>query len=100
MRPTKQFEKWLGVPSLDSETIQTLEQYECEVCGAELVHEWHWFFCTLARPEHQGLHEYRHKPYDVCPDCAEAGVARCTDRLRKHAQELEERARELRELAD
>src|SRR5262249_18016127 len=70
------------------------------VCGSELINEWCRFFCTLPRPERQGLREYWHKRYDVCPDCADAGVASFPDRLRKHAQELEQRARELRELAD
>ena len=100
MRPTKQFERLLSNPSLPRETIKDLEQYECDVCGAELVHEWCGFFCTLPHPERHGLREYWHKRYDVCPDCADAGAATFRDRLRKHAEELEERARELRELAD
>ena len=100
MRPTKQFERWLRDPEIDSETIHALEEYECEVCGAELVHEWFVVYCTPAHSEHQGLCEYWHQRYDVCPDCEDAGVASFPDRLRKHAQELEERVRQLRELAD
>jgi hypothetical protein len=100
VKPTKQFERWLSVPSLSKETIKDLEQYECDVCRAELVHEWCRFFCTLPHPERHGLREYWHKLYDVCPDCADAGAATFPDRLRKHADELEGRARELRKLVD
>ena len=100
MRPTKDFQRLLSHPGMGSELVKTMDQYECEICGDLLVHEWCGFFCTLPHPERLGSREYWHKRYDICPCCAEAGVASFPDRLRKHAEELEERARELRELVD
>ena len=100
MRPTKRFEQWLSEPSLDHETIRTLQEYECEICGFEPLHSWATVICSVPHAQHEGWREYWQDSYDVCWDCEDAGVASFPDRLRKHAQQLEEKARELRKLAD
>jgi hypothetical protein len=100
MRPTKRFQRLLSDPVMGCQLLKTIEQYECDICGDLLIHEWCAFFCTLPQPERLGLREFWHKRYDVCPACADAGVATFPDRLRKHAQELEETARELRQLVN
>jgi hypothetical protein len=98
MRPTKRFEKWLSNPLL-GDKLTYLQEYECEICGAEPMDGWAEFICSVAHPEHEGGGEYWRHQYQVCLDCFKAGIASFPDRLRKHAQRLEERARELQKLA-
>jgi len=100
MRPTKRFEQWLSEPSIDRETIRTLQEYECEICGYEPLDSWAILRCSVPHAQYEGWREFWQDSYDVCWDCVEAGEASFPDRLRKHAQELEQKARELRKLAD
>jgi hypothetical protein len=97
MRPTKRFEKWLSDPSMDSREINYLQEYECEICGAEPLEQSVEFICSVPKPR---WGEYWAIRYHVCSDCGKAGIASFPDRLRKHAETQEERARELRKLAD
>jgi hypothetical protein len=99
MRLTKRFERWLS-ENLSSKWATAIQEYECEICGAEPMADRATFICSIVHPEHEGWGEYWQKRYDVCLDCLKAGAASFPDRLRKHAQELEERARELRQLAN
>jgi hypothetical protein len=94
---TKRFEQLLSNPSIDGQTINWLQEYECDICGAEPLKERADFTCSLPRPGCGSYWQYR---YEVCLDCVNAGIASFADRLRKHAQTLEEKARELRGLAD
>ena len=96
MRPTKRFEEWLSNPLLDGRAITSLQEYECEICGAEPMARWAEFICSVAQ---EGWGEYWRYRYHVCLDCFKAGIPSFPDRLRKHAQKLEERAQELRKLA-
>ena len=102
MRPTKRFEQLLSWRCMDSETLTEFEEFECDICGDgyALVMGWVRFSCSVAQREQKEWGEYWHNSYDVCLDCVEAGVAGFPERLRKHAEALEERARELRQLAD
>jgi len=52
---------------------------------------------TLSK-RHKEWGEFWRPGYHVCLDCCKAGVAGFPDRLRKHAEALEERAAELRKL--
>jgi hypothetical protein len=99
MRPTKRFAKLLSDPSIDGKAINYLQEHECEICGAAPMADWTEFICSVAHPEHEGWGEYWRYRYNVCLDCLKAGIASFPDRLRTHAQKLEERTRELRRLA-
>jgi hypothetical protein len=101
MGPTKRFEKWLSDPLKGAKAINYLQEQECEICGAEPLADWIEFSCPVAHPEYEEWGRgYLRYSYNVCLDCVEAGVASFPDRLRRHAQILEERARQLRKLAD
>jgi hypothetical protein len=100
MRPTKTFEKLLSDPSVDGRALTYLQEYECEICGAEPLEDRVEFICSVAHPEHEGWGEYWRYRYSVCLDCLKVGIASFPDRLRKHAETLEERARDLRQLAN
>jgi len=73
------------------------DEFECDICGAEPLEDCAEFICSVARP---GCGAYWAIRYGVCLDCANGGIANFPDRLRKHAETLEGRARELRKLAD
>jgi hypothetical protein len=90
MRPTKSFEKVLSDPS-------TLP--ECDICGVTLWDSFARFACVQPHPKHKGDGDLWQDTSDVCLDCRDAGVASFPDRLRKRAQQLEQRAPELRQLA-
>jgi hypothetical protein len=100
MRPTKSFEKLLSDPSIDMETLRESQEYECEICGVTLWDRLARFACVQPHPKHKGDGDLWQDTCDVCLDCREAGVASLPDRLRKRAQQLEQRARELRQLAN
>jgi hypothetical protein len=100
MRPTKSFKKLLSDPSVDSETLLEYKEYECEICGVTLVDRLARFACFQPHPKHEGDGDLGQNSCDVCLDCREAGVASFPDRLRKRAQQLEQRARELQQLAN
>jgi hypothetical protein len=99
MRPTKRFEKLLSDPSIDREFLKDLHEYECEICGVGPLESWVRFVSSEPHPKDERWADLWQNSYDVCEDCLEAGVASFPDRLWKHAQELEERARELQKLA-
>ncbi len=54
--------------------------------------------CSVPQREHKEWGEFWRPGYHVCLDCCEAGAEGFPDRLRKHAEALEERAAELRKL--
>jgi hypothetical protein len=85
---TKRFEQLLSNPSIDGQTINWLQEYECDICGAEPLKERADFTCSVPRPGYGSYWQYR---YEVCLDCVNAGIASFADRLRKHAQTLEEK---------
>jgi len=102
MRPTKRFEQVLNDPSMKGTSLlKDLEEYECDICGAgyALNVGWCTWTCSVPQKEHKEWGEFWQEGYHVCLDCCEAGVASFPERLRKHAQELEERAWELRRIA-
>ena len=72
------------------------EELECEICGTEPLEGSAEFICSIAK---RGWGEYWAIRYHVCLDCANAGIANFPDRLRDHAEALERRAQQLRELA-
>jgi len=41
MRPSKRFLKLLSDPSVGSKILNSLQEYECEICGAEPLDEQH-----------------------------------------------------------
>jgi hypothetical protein len=94
MRPNKSFEKLLSDPSADIETLR-----ECDICGVTLWDCFARFACVQPYPQHKGDGDLCPDTSDVCLDCRDAGVASFPDRLRKRAQQLEQRAPELRQLA-
>ena len=98
MRPTKRFEQLLN----DSSAMKGSEEYECDICGAGYAFfvGYSMWNCSLPHKEHKEWGEFWRPGYNVCLDCCEAGVAAFPDRLRKHAEALEERAAELRRLVD
>jgi hypothetical protein len=100
MRPTKSFEKLLSDSSMDTETLRQCQEYECEICGIHLWDRLAKFACLQSHANHQGDGDFLQNSFDVCLDCRDAGVASFPARLRKRAQELEQRARELRQLSN
>jgi hypothetical protein len=105
MRPSKRNEGLRNALLLDSSIKESLAdsyldylgEHECEICGAEPLEQSVEFICSVPKPR---WGEYWAIRYHVCSDCGKAGIASFPDRLRKHAETLEERARELRALAD
>jgi hypothetical protein len=102
MRPTKKFEQLLNDSWLGSETLKELQEYECDLCGAGYAFYvgYSMWNCSVPQKEHPEWGEFWRPGYHVCLDCYEAGVAGFPDRLRKHAEALEERAAELRKLVN
>ena len=101
MRPTKRFEQLLNDLKGGS-FLKGSEEYECDICGAgyALLVGWCKWNCSVPQKEHKEWGEFWQSGYHVCFDCCDAGVASFPDRLRKHAEALEERAAELRKLVD
>jgi hypothetical protein len=52
MRPTRTFEKWLMCPDLDQQTLKQLREFECEICGIQLVEGWWLFKSSQSHPRH------------------------------------------------
>jgi len=100
MRPTKLFESLLSAPSMDTGTLQQCQEYECEICGIALWDRFARFVCYQPHTKHEGDGDLLQDNLDICLDCRDAGVASFPDRFRKRANELEQRARELRQLAN
>ena len=96
MRPTKRFEQLLN----DGWFEESAEEYECDLCGAGYAFYvgYSMWNCSVPQKEHEEWGEFWRPGYHVCLDCRNAGVAGFPDRLRKHAEALEERAAELRKL--
>jgi len=99
MRPTKRFEELLNA-SNGSSDLKDLEEYECDICGAGYAFfvGYSMWNCSVPQREHKEWGEFWRPGYHVCLDCCEAGAEGFPDRLRKHAEALEERAAELRKL--
>lgn len=93
MRLTDSFEK-LSDPSMDSGSLS-----ECVICGASLWDRFERFACFQSHPNHEGDDDLCPDTCDVCIDCRKAGVASFPDRLRKRAQQLEQRVPVLRQLS-
>jgi hypothetical protein len=99
MRPTKRFEQLLNDLN-GASWLKDSEEYECDICGAGYAFfvGYSMWNCSVPQTEHKEWGEFWRPGYHVCLDCCEAGVAGFPDRLRKHAEALEERAAELRKL--
>ena len=97
MRPTNKYSCLL---SLFPDYVATPddEEYECDICGFEPMFELFEWRCSVANG-HEGLDERWDDQHLVCLDCDRAGADSFPERLRKHAETLEKRARELRKLA-
>jgi hypothetical protein len=75
-----------------------IREFECEICGFGPIFELFEFRCGVPHRPDQ-LDEDGEYLYHVCLDCFMDGADSFPERLRKHAETLEEHARELRKLA-
>lgn len=100
MKPTKLFESLLSSPSMNTETLCEFQEYECEICGIPLWDRFARFVCFQPNAKHESDGALLQHNCNVCLDCRDAGVASFPERFRKRAQELEQRACELRQLAN